>query len=128
MPIDLTIVAGKKPMGQMPMPKAFGKSVAPTTAPGQKESVQGAYDKPYEKQEATGELHIAPEAVSYRDSSQKCSACEYMGQDGTCRQLKTQVEPEASCNLFEGNEAGASDIPDDTDPGMAAMMGGSKGY
>lgn len=65
---------------------------------------------------------IDPTAVSYRTGDQKCQACKYF-ESGMCSKLKTDVEPDASCNLFA---AGSEDVGDEGGMGMG-MAGGDDG-
>lgn len=54
----------------------------------------------------TGQYAIPPEAVSYRDGTQICGNCEYMGADGMCEPLQIDVGPSDGCNLFKQGDAG----------------------
>lgn len=51
--------------------------------------------------ESMGQVPIPPEAVSYRDGTQICGNCEYMGADGMCEPLQIDVGPSDGCNLFK---------------------------
>jgi hypothetical protein len=59
---------------------------------------------------------IPPEAVCYRPGASKCSACEYFMAGNMCSRLGVEVEPQASCNLFEDKTEDAQEESTEPEP------------
>lgn len=58
------------------------------------------------------------EWLDYHGEADRCDACQFMAQDGTCPKVKMQVDPGGHCEAFTAKHEGA-----DTG-GMPAMGGG----
>lgn len=71
---------------------------------------------------------IKPESVNYHDMEQKCSGCQYFGQDGQCAVLQMQVSPDGACNAWEAAGGGDQDMaPVDTGAGFTQNPEGTSG-